>query len=74
MIKNGKEENIEFDYGFVCLGMKPERPGLEDLQQHFLEKGVEILNLGDSLATRKIIDGVREGRNITITLERIGAL
>lgn len=74
VIKNGKEENIEFDYGFVCLGMKPERPGLEDLQQHFLEKGVEILNLGDSLATRKIIDGVREGRNIAITLERIGAL
>ncbi|EFR94872.1 NADH:flavin oxidoreductase, partial [Listeria innocua FSL J1-023] len=38
------------------------------------EKQIEIVNIGDSAATRKILEGVREGRNILTTLEKIGSL
>lgn len=69
----GEESKIEFDYGFVCLGMKPENPILADLQAQFANAGVEVVNIGDSWGTRKILDGVREGRNILTTLEKIGA-
>ncbi|QWU17076.1 2,4-dienoyl-CoA reductase [Paenibacillus sophorae] len=70
----GEDKNFEFDYGFVCLGMKPENPGLAELQNHFLQRNVEVVNIGDSFRTRKILDGIREGRNILSTLEKIGAL
>ncbi|GKU83264.1 FAD-dependent oxidoreductase [Niallia sp. NCCP-28] len=70
----GKESQIEFDYGFVCLGMKPENPGLSALQEFYLHKDVEVVNIGDSWSTRKIMDGMREGRNILTTLEKIGAM
>ncbi|MBA5844873.1 hypothetical protein H3291_29625, partial [Escherichia coli] len=63
-----------FDYGFVCLGMRPERPLMEELAAYGKEKQIEIVNIGDSAATRKILEGVREGRNILTTLEKIGSL
>ncbi|AGK52791.1 NAD(P)/FAD-dependent oxidoreductase [Bacillus sp. 1NLA3E] len=69
----GQDSMIDFDYGFVCLGMKPENPGLNELQAYYADKNVEVVNIGDSWATRKIMDGVREGRNILTTLEKIGA-
>lgn len=68
----GVESTIEFDYGFVCLGMKSENPILADLQSYF--PYIEVLNIGDSWGVRKILDGVREGRNILTTLEKMGAL
>ncbi|MFT8321870.1 MAG: FAD-dependent oxidoreductase [Bacillus sp. (in: firmicutes)] len=70
---NGEESSIDFDYGFVCLGMKPENPGLSKLQEHYLNTNVEVVNIGDSWSTRKIMDGMREGRNILTTFEKIGA-
>lgn len=74
-VKKGEEEvNLAFDYGFVCLGMRPENPGLKGLQEHFTEKNVEVINIGDSARTRKIMDGVREGREITLALEKIDAI
>jgi len=72
--KGEKEENIDFDYGFVCLGMKPVNEGLKDLQEHFSEKNVEIINIGDSARARKIMDGVREGSELTVILEKIGVM
>lgn len=68
----GEESAIEFDYGFVCLGMKSENPIFADLQSYF--SNIEVINIGDSWGVRKIMDGVREGRNILTTLEKIGAL
>jgi hypothetical protein len=32
------------------------------------------MNIGDSLKARRIIDGVREGRNVLDALEETGAL
>lgn len=72
--KGEKERNIDFDYGFVCLGMKPVNDGLKDLQEYFSEKNVEVINIGDSSRARKIMDGVREGSELTLMLEKIGAL
>ena len=72
--KGEKEVNIDFDYGFVCLGMKPANEGLNELQEYFSEKNVEIINIGDSARARKIMDGVREGSELTLILEKIGAM
>jgi len=72
--KGEKEENIDFDFGFVCLGMKPVNEGLNELQEYFSEKNVEIINIGDSARARKIMDGVREGSELTLILEKIGAM
>ncbi|GFZ31964.1 2,4-dienoyl-CoA reductase [Clostridium zeae] len=72
--KDDKEQNLDFDYGFVCLGMRSENPILNDLQKHFEEKDVEVINIGDSSRTRKIIDGMTEGRDIILTLEKIGSI
>jgi 2,4-dienoyl-CoA reductase-like NADH-dependent reductase (Old Yellow Enzyme family)/NADPH-dependent 2,4-dienoyl-CoA reductase/sulfur reductase-like enzyme len=71
---DGADSDIHFDYGFVCLGMKPENTGLTELQNHFIQKNIEVINIGDSFRTRKILDGVREGRNVLSILEKIGAL
>lgn len=71
---NGEVNPLEFDFGFVCLGMRPERPELSEVEKHFIPQGVEVVNIGDSLGARKILDGVREGRNVLSTLKKIGAL
>lgn len=74
-VKKDKEEFLlNFDYGFICLGMKSNNPILNDLKKHFEAKNVEVLNIGDSKIARRIIDGVREGRNIITTLEKLNLL
>nr|WP_303325300.1 FAD-dependent oxidoreductase [Actinomyces radicidentis] len=70
----GDEHELPFDLGFVCLGMKANANGVAELTQHFTEQGVEVLNIGDSRAARRIIDGTREARNIVVTLRDIGRL
>lgn len=70
----GEDMNLEFDYGFVCLGMKPVNENVQLLQKHFAKQGVEFVNIGDSQRARKILDGVREGRNITDTLKKMGVM
>ena len=32
---------------------------LKELQEYFSERNVEVINIGDSARTRKIIDGVQ---------------
>ncbi|MCC0660443.1 MULTISPECIES: FAD-dependent oxidoreductase [unclassified Clostridioides] len=74
-VKKDKEELLlDFDYGFICLGMKSNNPILNDLKKHFEAKNVEVINIGDSKIARRIIDGVREGRNIITTLEKLNLL
>lgn len=70
----GDEKELPFDLGFVCLGMKANATGVAELTQHFAEKDVEVLNIGDSRTARRIIDGTREGRNIVVTLRGMGRL
>ncbi len=72
--KDGQEE-LPFDYGFVCLGMKAEHPVLQQLREAFEDDDhIEIINIGDSVRARRIIEGTEEGRNILNTLEKRGYL
>lgn len=72
--KDGQEE-LPFDYGFVCLGMKAEHPVLQQLKEAFEDDDhIEIINIGDSVRARRIIEGTEEGRNILNTLEKRGYL
>ncbi|WP_099224556.1 NAD(P)/FAD-dependent oxidoreductase [Listeria costaricensis] len=70
---DGEEIQLPFDHGFVCLGMRPENPGLSELLDYGQEHHVEVVNIGDSKQARKILEGMREGRDILYTLEKIGA-
>lgn len=72
--KDGQEE-LTFDYGFVCLGMKAVQPVLQEIKDAFEDDNqVEIINIGDSVRARRIIEGTEEGRNILNTLEKRGYL
>ena len=66
-----KDIELEFDYGFICLGMESATPALKELYDHFIYEGIEVLNIGDSAQTRRIIEGVKEGRDIILSLERL---
>ncbi len=69
---DGKEEELPFDYGFVCLGMKANAPIWHDIEEGFEGENVEILNIGDSVRARRIIDGTDAGRHMMLnTLERL---
>lgn len=69
------QEDLDFDYGFVCLGMKSNLPVLQDIQEAFEdESNIEVINIGDSIRARRIIEGTEEGRNILSTLEKHGYL
>ena len=65
--------DIPFDYGFVCGNARQpcwsrrHRPVGRRQQR-------KIMNIGDSLSARRIIDGVREGRNVLEILEDMGVL
>lgn len=68
--KDGKTECLDFDYGFICLGMRAHAPFMKELSEHFPPEQTEIYNIGDSSRARRIIDGVREGHDILKILER----
>ena len=68
---DGEEKDLAFDYGFVCLGMRSNAPILDALYNTFGHSGdVEIMNIGDSVRARRIIEGTTEGRNILEVLEK----
>lgn len=71
----GEQKDYPFDYGFVCLGMKSKSPVLQDLEETFAEDPkLEILNVGDSVRARRIIEGVSEGHNVLNALRKHGYL
>ena len=73
--KDGKEEELPFDYGFVCLGMKAHAPIWDELTKAFDGEDTALLNIGDSVRARRIIDGTDAGRHMVLnTLEQLGYL
>ena len=72
IVKNpeGEIEEIPFDYGFICLGMRANTPVLSEIDEAFRDTNVEIVNIGDSKRARRIIEGTEEGRNILNVLAR----
>lgn len=75
VVKNpdGEIDEVPFDYGCICMGLKSNNPVLDMLNEEFGEDGaIEIMNIGDSKRQRRIIDGTEEGRNIIRVLEKRG--
>lgn len=71
--RDGELFELPFDYGFICLGMKAYSPIWDELQEEFDDKSTELLNIGDSLRARRIIEGTDSGRHMVLrTLERLG--
>ena len=72
IVKNpeGEIEEVPFDYGFICLGMRANTPVLKDIEEAFADTDVEVYNIGDSRRARRIIEGTTEGRNIIEVLKR----
>jgi len=69
----GKTEELGFDLGFICLGMKAHAPLWDELSAAFSDGGTELLNIGDSRRAARIIEGVDAGRHQTLAaLERLG--
>ncbi len=66
------ERECSFDYGLVCMGMASVRPLEDELSRFCLENRLVYANIGDSKKTRKIIDGVEEGRSVIKLLDKIG--
>ena len=69
---DGSMEEVEFDYGCICMGLKSNNPVLDMLNEEFAD--VEIMNIGDSKRQRRIIEGTEEGRAIVKVLEKKGLL
>ena len=68
-------KDLYFDYGFICLGMKAQTPVLSGLHEAFDKDGVEIINIGDSMRARRIIEGTSEGRDqVILALTKKGFL
>ncbi|MCD7886009.1 MAG: NAD(P)/FAD-dependent oxidoreductase [Clostridiales bacterium] len=70
--RNGVVEDLVFDYGFMCLGMRSNNPLLPALQEAFADTNVEIYTIGDSVRARRIIEGTAEGRAVLQMLEHKG--
>lgn len=70
----GAEQNIPFDYGFICLGMRAFNPLANELDDFCRENRIEKVSIGDSKAARRLINGTREARDILKTIEKIDAL
>ena len=71
---DGTREELPFVAGFVCLGMRSVAQPYDELAAHFAGSGVELMNIGDSNGVGKIIDATAQGRDVLLTLERIGVL
>ena len=70
----GNDITLEYDLACICLGMRAENAHVAELNNYFINKGVRVVNIGDSLRARKILAGVEEGRNVLLTLEKMGVL
>lgn len=68
--QEGEVRELPFDYGFVCLGMRANAPVINELLDAYSDTETEIINIGDSVRARRIIDGVQEGHNILSVLEQ----
>jgi pyruvate/2-oxoglutarate dehydrogenase complex dihydrolipoamide dehydrogenase (E3) component len=68
--KDGKEEEISFDLGFVCLGMRANAPMMDELQQFVNKSGATLVNIGDSKRARRIMEGTREARDVINLIHR----
>ena len=76
VVKTPEGEIVEmpFDLGFICLGMRANAPVLAELTALADSlPATELINIGDSVLARRIIDGTWAGRHQVLgTLEKMG--
>lgn len=66
------EEELPFDLCFVCLGMKSHAPLWDAIVEGFDGEDAEVINIGDSVRARRIIEGTDEGRHMVLAaLDRL---
>lgn len=71
--RDGQTETLDFDYGFICLGMRASAPVWDKLRESLSDTNAELINIGDSLRARRIIEGVDEGRHRVLSaLDALG--
>lgn len=69
--RKGQIEELEFDYGFVCLGLTPVTQFIDEFREHADQHNYVFQQIGDSKQARKLIDGMREGRDIIAAIQSI---
>lgn len=69
--RNNEIQRLDFDLGFVCLGMRAEAPLIGPLEHYALEHDIVLKNIGDSKVARRIMEGTREARAIATTIQAI---
>ena len=69
--RNGETIEMPFDKGFVCLGMTANKPLEEELCEYCRASDIPMINIGDRRQARRIIDGVREGRDVKNVIMRL---
>ncbi len=73
-LPDGTVTDLQFDYGFMCLGMRSNNPILPQIEEEFGDTNVGILVVGDSVRARRIMEGTAEGRSILNMLDYKGFL
>lgn len=72
VLRDGAEEELPFDLCFVCLGMKSHAPLWDAIVEGFDGEDAEVINIGDSVCARRIIEGTDEGRHMVLAaLDRL---
>ena len=73
-LPDGTIEDLNFDLGFNCLGMRANNPIPAQLEEAFDNTDTFIYPIGDSVRARRIMEGTMEGRAILNVLEARGFL
>ena len=73
-LPDGTIEDLNFELGFNCLGMRANNPILAQLEEAFDNTDTFIYPIGDSVRARRIMEGTMEGRAILNVLEARGFL
>ncbi|NLM68285.1 MAG: FAD-dependent oxidoreductase, partial [Enterococcus sp.] len=71
--ENGEIEELPFSLGFICLGMRAEAPLDQRLVDYTKENDAVYINLGDSRAARRIMEGTREARDVVNIMHHLAA-
>ena len=64
--KDGDRVELDYDYGFVSLGLKPVNE-IDNLLEKYSKH--RLMRIGDCEKPRKLIDAIAEGRNILTLLK-----
>lgn len=71
--EDGHMEELPFSLGFICLGMRAEAPLDQRLVDYAKANDAVYINLGDSRAARRIMEGTREARDVVNIMHNLAA-